>query len=83
MNALFAEFTDVDGSFVRKFPTGGFSTRVFELALFAYLQEHDLDLDLDRRHPAPIFTSPSVARHHRGHHDKPSADVRPARRQGP
>jgi hypothetical protein len=53
MNAIFAQFIDVDGSFIREFQTGGFSARVFELALFAYMQEHDLDLD--RSHPAPDF----------------------------
>ena len=80
MNALFAKFTDVDGSFVREFPTGGFSTRVFELALFAYLQEHDLDLD--RSHPAPIFTSP-VGRPSLSRSPRPTLRIRPARRQGP
>lgn len=53
MNLVFAQFRDVDGSFVREFQTGGFSARVFELALFAYLQEQALDLD--RAHPAPDF----------------------------
>jgi hypothetical protein len=61
MNALFAQFTDVDGSFVREFETGGLSARVFKLALFANLQEHDLDLD--RSHPAAISHLRSVARH--------------------
>lgn len=52
-NAVFANFHDVDRSFVREFQTGGFSARVLELALFAYLEE--LGLDLDRTHPAPDF----------------------------
>lgn len=53
MNLIFAEFHDVDKSFVREFQTGGFSARVFELALFAYLQEQGLELD--RSEPAPDF----------------------------
>ncbi|CRK56827.1 Glycosaminoglycan attachment site [Alloactinosynnema sp. L-07] len=52
-NAIFANLRDVDRSFVREFQTGGFSARVFELALFAHLEE--MDLDLDRTHPAPDF----------------------------
>lgn len=53
MNAVFADFQDVDSSFVREFQTGGFSSRIFELALFTYLEEQNLDLD--RSHPAPDF----------------------------
>jgi hypothetical protein len=53
MDVVFAEFRDVDGNFVRELQTGGFSARVFELALFAYLREHGLELD--RSHPAPDF----------------------------
>lgn len=45
INEIYANFHDVDGSFVREFQTGGFSARVLELALFAYLEEKDLDLD--------------------------------------
>lgn len=45
MDELFTEFRDVDGSFVREFQTTGFSPRVFELALFAYLREQEYDLD--------------------------------------
>ncbi|GAB2740470.1 hypothetical protein GCM10027199_08890 [Amycolatopsis magusensis] len=45
INEIYANFHDVDGSFVREFQTGGFSARVLELALFAYLEEADLDLD--------------------------------------
>jgi hypothetical protein len=58
-NAIFANFRDVDGSFVREFQTGGFSARVFELALFAYLEE--MNLELDRTSPAPDFVVPGVA----------------------
>lgn len=53
MDEIFADFHDVDKSFVKKFQTDGFSPRVFELALFAYLREQDYDLD--RSHPAPDF----------------------------
>ncbi|MFF0532878.1 hypothetical protein ACFYT3_31460 [Nocardia amikacinitolerans] len=45
MSEVFAEFVDVDGSFVREFQTGGFSPRVTELALFSYLREQGLSLD--------------------------------------
>ncbi|SEF27413.1 hypothetical protein SAMN05421837_103820 [Amycolatopsis pretoriensis] len=53
MNRIFENFVDVDGSFVREFQTTGFSPRLFELALFAYLEEQDLPLD--RSAPAPDF----------------------------
>jgi hypothetical protein len=53
MDEIFAEFRDVDHSFVQQFQTGGFSPRVFELALFAYLKEQGYDLD--RSSPAPDF----------------------------
>jgi hypothetical protein len=52
-NAVFANLRDVDGTFLREFQAAGFSARVFELALFAYLEEQDLELD--RTHPAPDF----------------------------
>lgn len=55
MNEIFGDFHDVDHNFIREFQTGGFSPRVFELALFAYLREHNLDLD--RGHPAPDFVT--------------------------
>jgi hypothetical protein len=53
MDEVFAGFRDADGSFVREFQTAGFSPRVFELALFAYLQEQGYDLD--RSSPTPDF----------------------------
>lgn len=53
MSEVFADFNDVDHSFVREFQTAGFSPRVFELALFAALREQDLVLD--RGHTAPDF----------------------------
>jgi hypothetical protein len=52
-NAVFANLHDVDRAFLREFQTAGFSARVFELALFAYLEEQDLELD--RAEPAPDF----------------------------
>ena len=33
------DFPDIDGNFVQEFQTRGFSPRVLELALFAYLRE--------------------------------------------
>jgi hypothetical protein len=48
MSEVFADFRDVDRSFVREFQTGGFSPRVFELALFAALREQNLVLDRDQ-----------------------------------
>lgn len=53
MDEVFAEFTDVDHSFAKEFQTGGFSPRVFELALFAALREQHLALD--RTHAGPDF----------------------------
>jgi hypothetical protein len=53
INAIFANFSDVDRSFIREFQTAGFSARVFELALFAYIDEQNLDLD--RTAVAPDF----------------------------
>lgn len=53
MNLVFADFQDVDHNFVKEFQTGGFSARVFELAIFAYLQQQDCELDRDQ--PAPDF----------------------------
>jgi hypothetical protein len=53
MNEIFTDFHDVDKSFVREFQSAGFSARVFELALFAYLREQGLSPD--RSHAAPDF----------------------------
>jgi hypothetical protein len=53
MDEIFADFPDVDHNFAKEFQTGGFSPRVLELALFAYLQEQGYDLD--RASPAPDF----------------------------
>lgn len=62
MDEVFTDFPDVDHNFVREFQTGGFSPRILELALFAYMQEQGYDLD--RASPAPDFAlsgSSSVA----------------------
>jgi len=53
MDEVFTDFTDIDGSFIREFQTEGFSPRLFELALYAYLREHGYALD--RSGPAPDF----------------------------
>jgi hypothetical protein len=53
MKQVFADFRDVDHNFVREFQTGGFSARVFELALFAYIQQQGLALN--RSHASPDF----------------------------
>ena len=51
MDEVFADFQDVDRSFVREFQTAGFSARIFELALFAYLSEQGYELDRSRAAP--------------------------------
>jgi hypothetical protein len=75
INAIFANFRDIDRNFVREFQTAGFSARVFELALFAYTEEQCLDLDrtaaapdfvLRGQHPVAIevtTTNPRRAQH--------------------
>ena len=51
MNEVFGHFRDVDKNFIRDFQTAGFSARVFELALFAYLMEEGCTLDRSRAAP--------------------------------
>jgi len=53
MREVFSDFIDKDSSFVREFQTGGFSARVFELAIFAYFREKGVRIDSS--HPAPDF----------------------------
>ncbi|MCO8306816.1 hypothetical protein NI939_29415 [Streptomyces sp. RKCA-744] len=53
MDETFADFPDIDHSFVREFQSAGFSARVLELALFAALREQGKELD--RTSPAPDF----------------------------
>jgi len=59
MDEVFADFHDVDRSFLREFQTGGFSARVFELALFAYLREQGYEVD--RASAGPNTTDSSCA----------------------
>ncbi|MER7434330.1 hypothetical protein ABT341_06340 [Pseudonocardia alni] len=51
MNQEHSHFVDKDKSFIREFQTAGFSPRVFELAIFAYLREAGFDLDHTRVAP--------------------------------
>lgn len=53
MDETFAAFHGADRSFIREFQTAGFSPRVFELALFAALQEQGRTLE--RTGGAPDF----------------------------
>jgi len=53
MDEIFAGLRDVDGNFVRDFQAAGFSPRVLELAVFAYLTEQGYTLD--RASPSPDF----------------------------
>ncbi|WP_344531143.1 hypothetical protein [Streptomyces albiaxialis] len=55
MNEVFGYFHDTDKNFIREFQSNGFSPRVFELALFAYL--HEQGITPDRDHPAPDFVT--------------------------
>jgi hypothetical protein len=45
MDEVFAEFPDVDHSFVNELQTGGFLPRVFDLALFCVPREQNPPLD--------------------------------------
>lgn len=58
MDEVFADFHDVDRSFLREFQTGGFSARVFELALFAYLREQGYEVDRASAGPDFIIREP-------------------------
>ncbi|MGO9782021.1 MAG: hypothetical protein ACLPQY_19995 [Streptosporangiaceae bacterium] len=53
MDRVFSEYVDKDGNFVRDFQTQGFSARVWELSLFAYLFEEGYTLDSE--HAMPDF----------------------------
>lgn len=46
-------YTDVDGNFIEQFQTTGFDSRLWELYLFAFLNEENLLID--RTHAAPDF----------------------------
>jgi hypothetical protein len=58
MNETFATFRDVDGTFVQQFQSSGFSPRVWELALHAYLKEAGLTVERPRPAPDFLVTSP-------------------------
>jgi len=53
MDRVFSEYVDKDGNFARDFQTQGFSARVWELSLFAYLFEEGYMLD--SKHTMPDF----------------------------
>lgn len=50
---MMPHFSDVDGNFVEQFQSSGFDSRLWELYLFAYINEEQLFLDRD--HAAPDF----------------------------
>jgi len=45
INELFAAYQDVDGTFVEQFQKNGFNARLWELYLFAVLDELGLNVD--------------------------------------
>ncbi|MET3803974.1 hypothetical protein ABIB25_000960 [Nakamurella sp. UYEF19] len=55
LDATFQTMVDVDGNFGRDFATTGFSPRLFELAMFAYLDEFGLVPPAGRRDHHPDF----------------------------
>lgn len=52
-DAVFDDFPDRDGNFVKDFQTTGFDSRIFELYLYAYLSS--LDYEVSRKHDRPDF----------------------------
>ncbi|GIF26827.1 hypothetical protein BJ973_000081 [Actinoplanes tereljensis] len=58
MDAIFAEYRDKDKNFIKDFQQTGFSARVWELSLFAFLRDCDLDLDESYRYPDYVVTRP-------------------------
>lgn len=50
---LYEQLGDRDGNFREQFQSGGFDARIWELCLFAYLQE--AGFQVDRRHASPDF----------------------------
>ena len=53
---MMPHFADVDGNFVDQFQSSGFDARLWELYLFAYINEEQLFLDRDRSAPdRPLF----------------------------
>ena len=53
LEEMMNHFSDVDGNFVEQFQTTGFDSRLWELYLFAYINEENLFLHRD--HHAPDF----------------------------
>src|SRR5680860_228663 len=60
MDQVFADFGDKDGNFIKDFQTTGFSARVWELSLFAFLQETGLDLDKSHGTPDYLVAGPTT-----------------------
>ncbi|WP_203818137.1 hypothetical protein [Paractinoplanes ferrugineus] len=58
MDAIYSQYRDKDGSFIQEFQTRGFSARVWELSLFAYLQEAELEIDESFVFPDYVITAP-------------------------
>jgi hypothetical protein len=56
MDRVFNEYVDKDGSFIREFQTHGFSARVWELSLFAYLAEQGYSLEHSYAMPDFVIT---------------------------
>lgn len=50
---LMAHFKDIDGNFIEQFQSTGFDSRIWELYLFAYLNEERLSIN--REYEAPDF----------------------------
>ena len=53
ISEMMCHFIDIDGNFVEQFQTTGFDARVWELYLYAYINE--ADLFLDRSYNVPDF----------------------------
>lgn len=58
LDDTFARYTDKDGNFVKDFQTTGFSARIWELSLFAYLLETGLPLELGYGTPDYLIDGP-------------------------
>ena len=55
MDQVFSEYVDKDGNFVRDFQTQGFSARIWELSVFAYVFEEGYTLDSTHAMPDVII----------------------------
>lgn len=58
LDDTYARYSDKDGNFVKDFQTTGFSARVWELSLFAYLLEAGLHLRHDHGTPDYLIDHP-------------------------